>query len=586
MLDLVLVGGTVVDGTAAPGVVADVGVIGDRVVELGRITELSRRRIDVSGRVVAPGFIDPHTHYDAQLMWDPAATPSSLHGVTSVIGGNCGFTLAPVATAGSSAGDAADNITYLQRMMARVEGMPLAALEQGLPWDWRGFAEYLDRLDGAIGVNAGFLVGHCAIRRAVMGDAATHRAATDEEGEAIVAELQAALRAGALGLSTSLSTTHNDGENDPVPSRLASTAELLSLARALRAFPGTTLEFITTGCINGFTDDEIEMMVELSATADRPLNWNVLSIDPSRPQQHEHQLSASDRAARRGGRIVALAMPTVGPSRICFHDYFALYSLPKWKDIFPLPVDQRLRYFADPAERHELNAIATGREAGALRGLARWSQLEIGETFAPENAGLAGRLVRDVAAERGRDPWDIVCDLAVTDRLRTVLWTAGGMAPATARDRAVTLRDPRVLIGGSDAGAHLDRMCGARYPTKFLASYVREAQAMGLEEAVHLLTEVPAQYFGLRDRGTIARGRHADLVVFDPTTVDADRIVSVADLPGGAARLTSRAVGVDYVLVNGGVLVDHGETTGARSGTLLRAGRDTEPVTAAAARWR
>src|SRR5205814_1015353 len=169
MLDLVLVGGTVVDGTAAPGVVADVGVIGDRIVELGCITELSRRRIDVSGRVVAPGFIDPHTHYDAQLMWDPAATPSSLHGVTSVIGGNCGFTLAPVATAGASASDAADNITYLQRMMARVEGMPLAALEQGLPWDWRGFAEYLDRLDGAIGVNAGFLVGHCAIRRAVMG---------------------------------------------------------------------------------------------------------------------------------------------------------------------------------------------------------------------------------------------------------------------------------------------------------------------------------------------------------------------------------------------------------------------------------
>ena len=203
--------------------------------------------------------------------------------------------------------------------------------------------------------------------------------------------------------ATSLSTTHNDGENDPVPSRLASEAELFALTDALRAFPGTTLELITTGCINGFTEDEIELMIELSARADRPLNWNVLSIDPSRPQQHEHQLSASTRAAARGGRIVALAMPTTGPSRVCFHDYFALYSLPKWKDIFPMPIDQRMRYFADPAERRELDAIATGPEAGALRGLAQWARLEIGETFAAENAGLAGRLVRDVAAEQPED---------------------------------------------------------------------------------------------------------------------------------------------------------------------------------------
>ena len=365
-----------------------------------------------------------------------------------------------------------------------------------------------------------------------------------------------------------------------MPSRLASEAELFALTDALRAFPGTTLELITTGCINGFTEDEIELMIELSARADRPLNWNVLSIDPSRPQQHEHQLSASTRAAARGGRIVALAMPTTGPSRVCFHDYFALYSLPMWKDIFPLPIEQRLHYFADPVTRRELNARATGPDAGALRGLAGWANLEIGETFAAENAGLAGRLVRDVAAERGQDPWDVVCDVAVADRLRTVLWTTGRMAPASARQRADTLRDPRVLIGGSDAGAHLDRMCGARYPTKFLATYVRDAEAMSLEEAVHLLTEVPARYFGLRDRGTVAVGGHADLVVFDAATVDADRIVSVADLPGDAERLTSRAIGVDYVLVNGEILVDHGATTDARSGTLLRAGRDTTTVSA------
>ena len=575
MLDLVLAGGTLVDGTGVPATPADVGIRDGRIVDIGRITDPAHRRIDVAGRVVAPGFIDPHTHYDAQLMWDPAATPSSLHGVTTVIGGNCGFTLAPVASATASESEAEENTTYLQRMMARVEGMPLAALEEGLRWDWRSFGEYLDRLDGRIGVNAGFLVGHSALRRVAMGAAATQRVATPDEVAAIVAEFESALRAGALGLSTSRSTTHNDGENDPVPSRLASIAELHALTDALRPFAGTTLEFITTGCINGFTEDEIELMVDLSARADRPLNWNVLSINPSHPQLHDHQLSASDRARARGGRIVALAMPTVGPSRICFHDYFALYSLPKWKDIFPLPPEQRVRYFADHDERRQLDAIAHSPEAGALRSLAHWANLEIGETFTPGTNGLAGRLVREVASERRCDPWDLVCDLAVADGLRTVFWTTGDLPAAAARQRVDTLCDPRVLIGGSDAGAHLDRMCGARYPTKFLATYVRQAEAIGLAAAVRLLTDVPARYFGLRDRGTITVGNHADVVVFDPATVDGGRIVKVADLPGGADRLTSPAIGIDHVLVNGTLLVEDSALTGACSGQLLRAGRDT-----------
>ena len=575
MLDLVLAGGTLVDGSGAPSTIADVGILDGRIVEVGRVTQAAHRRLDVSGRVVAPGFIDPHTHYDAQLMWDPAATPSSLHGVTTVIGGNCGFTLAPVASATATDREVSGNTTYLQRMMARVEGMPLAALEQGLPWDWRSFAEYLGRLDGRIGVNAGFLVGHSALRRVVMGDAATQRAATADEVAAIVGEFEAALRAGALGLSTSRSTTHNDGENEPVPSRLASLTELHALTDALRPFAGTTLEYITTGCINGFTEDEIELMVDLSARAHRPLNWNVLSIDPTRPQQHEHQLSASDRARARGGRIVALAMPTVGPSRICFHDYFALYSLPKWKDIFPLPPHERARFFADRDARRELDAIAHSPEAGALRNLARWAHLEIGETFAPDHAGLAGRLVGDVAADRQCDPWDLVCDLAVADGLRTVFWTTGDLSATAARNRVATLCDSRVLIGGSDAGAHLDRMCGARYPTKFLATYVRHAEAISLEAAVRLLTDVPARYFGLRDRGTVAIGNHADVVVFDAATIDSGRIVKVADLPGGADRLTSPAIGIDHVLVNGTMLIEEGELTDAQSGQLLRAGRDT-----------
>lgn len=570
MYDLVISGGTLVDGTGAPRRPADIAVNADRVVRVAAPGTIDPgaavRTIDASGKVVAPGFVDPHTHYDAQLLWDPAATPSCLHGVTSVIGGNCGFTLAPLAP-----GDA----DFLRRMMARVEGMPLEALERGLTWDWQSFGEYLDRLDGNVAVNAGFLVGHSAIRRLVLGADATTRDATPDEIDAMEAVLRDGLAAGGLGWSTSLSYSHNDGDNAPVPSRQATRDELVRLAAAVGDFDGTTLEFITSGCLGRLSDDEIELMVDLSVAANRPLNWNVLNVGSSADGAHVHQLRAGDRAAARGGRIVALAMPETGPSRLCFHDYFALFSLPVWKDVFALEGEARVAAFADLELRRRLDEAATSPEAGALRGLARWSVLEIGATFDPVNRGLEGRTIGDVASARGRSPFDTMCDIAVADGLRTIFWTPVGTSPEAARVRAEVLQDPRVLIGGSDAGAHLDRMCGARYPTMFLAGLVREHGAMSLETAVRLMTDVPARYFGLVDRGRVAEGAHADLVIFDPDTVAADRIVNVADLPGGAERLTSAAVGVDHVIVNGVPIVEHGEITGARPGVVLRAGRDT-----------
>ena len=574
MYDVIISGGAVVDGTGSPARIADVAVRDGRVAGIGAPGSFdadgATTRIDALGRVVAPGFVDPHTHYDAQLLWDPAATPSSLHGVTTVIGGNCGFTLAPLAP-----GDA----DFLRRMMARVEGMPLEALEQGLAWDWQGFDEFLDRFEGNIGVNAGFLVGHSAIRRLVMGADATVRDATVDEIDAMEHALRVALAAGGLGWSTSLSYSHNDGDNQPVPSRQAARDELLRLAGAVRDFDGTTLEFITSGCLGQFSEDEIELMIDLSATADRPLNWNVLSINPANPATHEHQLGAATRAAARGARIVALAMPENGPSRLCFHDYFALFSLPLWKDVFALDVPARTAHFADPDVRRQLDEIANSPDAGALRGLARWAVLEIGATFHPANDGLVGRTVGEVASERGCSAFDAMCDIAVADDLRTIFWTPVGTTTDAARARAEVLHDPRVLIGGSDAGAHLDRMCGARYPTMFLGGLVREHGAMRLEDAVRLMTDVPARYFGLRDRGRLVAGAWADIVVFDPATVDADRIVNVADLPGGAERLTSAAIGIDHVLVNGVPIVEGGQLTGARPGTVLRAGRDTTATT-------
>ena len=287
MVDLVVRGGTVVDGTGAPARQADVAVHEGRVVAVGAIDDTGDRELDASGLMVTPGFVDPHTHYDAQLFWDPSASPSSVHGVTSIIGGNCGFTLAPLH---------AEDADYLRRMMAKVEGMPLAALEQGVDWQWESFGQYLDRLDGNIAVNAGFLVGHCALRRYVMGADAVGRQATETELGEMVRELHSAIEAGGLGFSTTLSKTHSDGDGQPVASRWASEAEVLALCGAVRDHEGTTLEGIIDGCLDQFDDAEIDLLARMSAAGGRPLNWNVLTVDSRVPARVPRQREATVRS--------------------------------------------------------------------------------------------------------------------------------------------------------------------------------------------------------------------------------------------------------------------------------------------------
>jgi N-acyl-D-aspartate/D-glutamate deacylase len=569
MLDVVIRGGSVVDGTGAPARTADVGIANGRIVAIGRVDERATRVIDADGLVVAPGFIDPHTHYDAQLLWDGAATPSCYHGVTTVIGGNCGFSVAPLG---------ASDVDYIRRLLARVEGMPLAALESGLSWDWRGVDDYLSRVEGAIAVNAGFLVGHSALRRVVMGDDAVGNAASAEQVQAMQRLLAESLRAGGLGFSSSQNTAHTDGDARPVPSRAADRDELLALASVVGEHAGTTLEFITAGCLNELSEAELELMADLSAVGRRPLNWNVLTLDPSRPDRAEHQLTASDRARARGGEVVALMMPGGGALRLSFLTYCALNLLPDWGTVLELPVDERIAKLSDPDTRRWLVERAqTAR--GPIRGLARVDHFRIGQTHAPENAAHSGRLVGDIAAEQRRSPHDVLFDIVVADRLRTHLWPeTAPESSATWELRARFLRDGRTLLGGSDAGAHLDRMCGARYPTELLAEGVRRFGALSIEEAVRMLTDEPAQLFGLRDRGRLAPGAHADVVVFDGATVAPEPIHEVADLPGGCERLTSEAVGVPHVLVGGVPIVESGALTGARPGTLLRSGRDTDTV--------
>ncbi|MEU8028720.1 D-aminoacylase [Streptomyces sp. NPDC049099] len=573
MLDHVIKGATVVDGTGAPRYTADVGIRGGRIAAIGDVGEDARTTEDASGLVLTPGFVDPHTHYDAQLFWDPYATPSLNHGVTTVAAGNCGFTLAPL---NPSRPEDAD---YTRRMMSKVEGMSLLALEEGAPWSWHSFGEYLDALEGRIAVNAGFMVGHCALRRYVMGPEAVGGQPSEEQLGAMVGLLREAMDAGAWGLSTTQSSTHSDGDGQPVASRHARPEELLALSRAVGEHEGTQIEAIVAGCLDQFSDDEIDLLVEMSAAAGRPLNWNVLTVDAAVPERVPRQLGASERARKAGGRVVALTMPILTPMNMSLGTFCALNLIPGWGPVLGLPVPERIARLRDPAVREEMLRRARSKEAGVFRRLADFGRYVIGDTYSAANRGLTGRVVGDIAEERGLDPFACLVEICAHDELRTVLWPMpADNDPASWALRAETWQHEDVLLGGSDAGAHLDRMCGAPYTTRFLGDCLRGRRLVGLEHAVKMLTDDPARLFGLRERGRVREGWHADLVLFDPERIDAGPARLVHDLPGDSPRLDSTAIGVRAVWVNGVEAIRDDVVTGAVPGKVLRSGADTRTV--------
>ncbi|MBO8199743.1 D-aminoacylase [Streptomyces smyrnaeus] len=576
MLDHLITGATVVDGTGAPAHRADVGIRDGRiahVAEPGTLHEEARSSQDATGLVLAPGFVDPHTHYDAQLFWDPYATPSMNHGVTTVAGGNCGFTLAPLNPQRPQDAD------YTRRMMSKVEGMSLVALEEGAPWNWHTFGDYLDALEGRTAVNAGFMVGHCALRRHVMGPDAIGGQPDDAQLARMLRLFHEAMEAGAWGLSTTQSSTHSDGDGNPVASRHAGPEELLALSRAVADHEGTQIEAIVAGCLDQFSDQEIDLLARMSATAGRPLNWNVLTIDAAVPERVPRQLAASEHARKEGGRVVALTMPILTPMNMSLGTFCALNLIPGWGDILGLPVPERIATLRDADVRAEMLRRADSKEAGVFRRLARFDRYVIGDTYAPANEGLTGRVVADIAAERGQDPFACLVDICAEDDLRTVLWPMPtDNDPASWQLRRQTWEHQDVMLGGSDAGAHLDRMCGAPYTTRFLGDCLRGRKLVGLEHAVRMLTDEPARLFGLRERGRVREGWHADLVLFDPERIDAGQARLVHDLPGDSPRLDSRAVGIVGVWVNGVETIRDDRVTGAVPGKILRSGRDTETV--------
>jgi len=573
MLDLKITGGTVVDGTGTPGVRADVGVKDGRIVAVGKIDEDARETVDATGRIVSPGFIDVHTHYDAQVFWDPKLSPSCYHGVTTIFGGFCGFSIAPLTS------DAAD---YIMPMLARVEGMPLATLQVGVPWNWESFGEYLAAFEGRIGLNAGFFAGHSPIRRIVMGERAVGEKATPEDIKKMKALLGKSLAEGAMGFSTSIAASHNDGDGNPVPSRWASHEEIVELAGVVKDYEGTALELLPDV---DFGPGIPELLADCSRAGNRPLNWNVLAIidRPDIKEQVERQLSISDFARERGAEVIALTVPATPDIYINLRTGVIFDSLPgKWREIFKWPVEERKAKLRDPALRKQLAHDAVDMPPGAaMEMVSKLPNFSVVATVAEKNKKYEGKKVGEIAEAEGREPIDVMFDIALDDDLNTVFTPDFGAYDRAAYEiRGRLWKDDRTLIGASDAGAHLDMVDTFSYSTRLLEKGVREFNVISLEQAINKITQRPAEYFGLIDRGVIKEGYHADIVVFDAATVRPGAAYNRYDVPGGdeVFRIYADAIGVDHVFVNGTQIVKNGEHTGALPGSVIRSGKDTRTV--------
>ncbi len=545
--EIVIRGGTVVDGTGAPGRAADVAVADGRIVGIG--TGLTgRRTLDASGHVVAPGFIDIHTHYDAQVFWDAALTPSSYHGVTSVIAGNCGFSIAPIRR---------DAVELMAHTLQHVEDMSFDTLSVGVPWDeFESFAQYLDAVERrGVALNFGCYVGHTAVRLYVMGDDAYERAATPDEVARMQETIAAAMAAGAAGFASSANPAHNGDKGRPVPSRRADMEELRALLEPVRDARRGVVALLPGGVI------PYEDMITFQQAVGRPLTWTaLLSLEGS---DYHRKIVEDTDAAQAGGAEV---WPQVSCRPLVFQmnleEPFTFNTRDCFRALMDRPRDERIAAYRDPAWRaRAAEELATGY-------VFRWHKLSVAES--PSRPDLADRPVLDLAAEWGVSPLDAVLDLSLADDLRTRFWSV------TANDDkeviAWLLPRDNVLLGLADSGAHVSQLCDACFATDLLGQWVRERGVMPLERAVHKLSGEPARVYGLTDRGTVEVGKAADLVVFDPSTVAPGPLHRVRDFPAGGERLVADApVGVAHVLVNGTpIRADGVPLPDARPGAVLR----------------
>ena len=544
MHEMIIKGGTIVDGTGAPAMRGDVAIDRGRITEVGSVSGHAARVIDARGLIVAPGFIDPHTHYDAQICWDPLVTCSSWHGVTTVIMGNCGVGLAPCKPAER------DIATW---NLVHVEAIPYNVLNRGLTWDWESFPEYMNAAArSGVGINVGFMAALSPFRHWVMGDEAMARAATENETARIRGLLREALAAGAFGFSLTVMPQHLGYQGQPLACRLASHDELRSYSSILREIDRGAIEIALTSqpCASG-----------------RPVTWLNLRDRDDEPNAWSDTLTRVAPLLERGCVPQVAARPLV----IEFHlrNPFLFASMNSMKPVFgDQPVETQKQFYASAEFRRSFSEELKRRTV--FHDI--WDRARIKETINPTLKALEWKTVAEVARERGRDPLEVFFDLAIEDDLNLVY-----MMPLLDinQDRvAKKFSDPRTMIGISDGGAHVDMLCNAGYPTYLVGTFVRERRALSLELAVKRITSEPAAFFGIAGRGVLKPGMVADLAVFDYDKIgSAERPEIRHDLPGGGRRLVSEARGIEYTIVNGQVLFEHNQHSGVLPGRVLRSGR-------------
>ena len=541
--------GLVVDGTGAAPVRRDIFIRDGRIVDDATQPDCV---IDATGKVVSPGFIDIHTHFDPQLCWDGLATPSLEHGVTTVVIGNCSLSLAPVKPEGTA---------KLISMFQVIEDIKKPTFDAAVPWCWESFPEYLDFIRGKLGVNVGALVGHSAIRAYVMGKASQERAATAKEIDAMCLIVTEAMAAGALGVSSSY--LDMDEEMRPVPSRFAEMDEKVALAKAMAASGRGIWQVVPYIVEPEQLLDNIRELGDISLAASIPCSLQPVLGSGGRAL--DDQLRALAEQHERGARVYGQTMPrTFDMNMRLSETSMLLYGYPAWKAIMDLPASERAAEFRDPANRRRLVEEMVPRE-GSIFGIGH---MRVGEVLCEENEPYQGRTVAEIAEAEGKKIGEVVLDLSLRDDLDTEFKLAG-VVNADEGAVARLIDSPLCHFGASDAGAHITQFCGSGDTTYLLSRFVRESGRMTLEDGVHRMTGEVAAAWGIGDRGTLAVGQAADVVVFDPERVAITKEEFVDDFPGEARRYLRRAEGFDHVLVNGEVVYSAEGYTDARPGKIV-----------------
>ena len=566
-LDLLVRGADVVDGSGAPRFRADVGVAGGRIAEIGRIRAPAKRVVDGDGLILAPGFIDGHTHMDAQVAWDPLGSCSCWHGVTSVIMGNCGFALAPCRPGERE---------WIARCLEAVEDIPASAMMAGIDWSWESFPDYLATVEGLPkAINYGAYIGHSALRMYVMGERALSEPATEDDLASMRAAVAEALRAGAMGFSTSRATTHVTPDDTPVPSRIAEWSEIDALVGAMADLDAGVFQIgpdVSSGAAQRAFLDRLR---RVALDSGRPVMFGTIATRQGRePLSWQAQLDYIDETVAAGGRM--FGQTTTRPINAVFSlkSYLPFDSLPGWRELRALPLERQKRALRDPDARARLIAAEGAmapRDPGEFQGggaaTTNPRKPDYGNLFALRGTDWDDPTVAEIAERRGEHPVGAMIDLMVEDEDRIFVQPLVNETPEAVGGM---LRHPRALATFSDSGAHVCQEMGSSLQTHMLSYWVRDKRAFSLEEAVRMLTFDNASAWELPDRGLVRRGWAADLVLFDEARVKPRLPTVETDLPGGARRLVQKADGIAATIVNGAVTLENGEATGETPGALLR----------------